>query len=83
MSQTEDCSPRDSLSDSCEELFQRTMAFRIVLYLVRAKNIKQVRDTFIKGFKNKQTKKQIRIYTVNHYGLGTWEGSLIIEGVPT
>ena len=41
------------------------------------KNIKQVRDTFLQGLK-----KQISTYRASQYGLGIWEGSLIIEGVP-
>ena len=43
------------------------------------------RDTFIQGFKKKKkTKKtqQISMYTARQYGLGTWEGSLIIQEVP-
>ena len=53
MNQTEDYSPRDSLSDNPEELLWRSMVFSTVLYLVRTKNIRQVRDTFLKGLKKK------------------------------
>ena len=45
---------------------------------LRTKNIKRVRDTFLEGFK----KKQVSTYTGSLYGLGTWEGNLIMEGVP-
>ena len=60
--------------------------FLAVLYLVRTKNIKQVRDTFLQGFKNKKKQKQKNrtdqyVHTASQYGLGTWKGSLIIEGV--
>ena len=65
------------ISQITEQLLQRSMVFSTVLYLVRTKNIKQVRDTFLQSFK----KKQISTYTVSLYGPGTWEGSLIIEGV--
>ena len=51
MSQTEDNSLEDSFSYNSEELLlQRSMVFSTVLYLVRRKNIKQVRDTFLQGF---------------------------------
>ena len=36
------------------------MVSSTVLYLVRIKNIKQVRDTFLQGFKT-----QVRMYTVS------------------
>ena len=47
-------------------------------FRLRTKNIKRVRNTFLEGFK----KKQASTYTASHYGLGTWEGNLIMEGVP-
>ena len=48
MSQTEDCSPGDRLSDNSEEPLQRSMVFSTVLCLVRTKNIRQFRDTFLR-----------------------------------
>ena len=48
--QAKDYSPKASLSDYSEELLWRSKAFSTVLYLVRTKNIKQVRDTFFQGF---------------------------------
>ena len=82
MSQTEDYSPGDSLSDNSEELLQRSMVFSTVLYLFRTKNIKQVSDRFLQGFKKKKEKQQISMYIASQHGLGPWEGTLIIEGVP-
>ena len=60
---TEDYSLGDSLSYNFEELLQRRMVLSTVLYLVRTKNMKQVRDTFLQGFKNKQIKNQTSMYT--------------------
>ena len=51
MSQTEDYSPEDSLSDYSVGLLWRSMIFSTVLYLLRTKNIKEVGDTFLQGFK--------------------------------
>ena len=51
MSHTEDHSPEDSFPDYSEKLLQRSMVFSTALRLVRTKNIKQVRDTFLEGFK--------------------------------
>ena len=50
-SQTEDYCPGDSLSDSSEELLQRSMVFSTVLCLVRTKNIKHDRGTFLQDYK--------------------------------
>ena len=61
-----------------EELLRRSMVFSSVLYLVRTKDIKQVWGTFLQGFK-----KQMSQYTASQNGLGAWEGSLIIKGVPS
>ena len=55
MSQIEDYSPEDSLSDNSEELLQRSTVFSTVLYLIRTKNIKQVRIHSFKDSKNKKT----------------------------
>ena len=54
MSQTEDYILEDSLLDNSEKLLQRILVFSTVLYLVRTKNIKQIRDTFLQGFKKKK-----------------------------
>lgn len=54
MSQTEDYILEDSLFDNSEKLLQRILVFSTVLYLVRTKNIKQIRDTFLQGFKKKK-----------------------------
>ena len=54
MSQTEDYIPEDSFLDNSEKLLQRILVFSTVLYLVRTKNIKQIRDTFLQGFKKKK-----------------------------
>ena len=48
--------PGDNLSDNSEELLWRSMVFSTVLYLVRTKNVKQIRDTFLQGFKKKGQK---------------------------
>ena len=50
MSQTEDYSPEDSLSDNAEELLRRSRVFSTDLCLVRTKNIHQVRDRFLQAF---------------------------------
>lgn len=51
MSQTEDYSPKDRKTDDSEELLQRNMVFSPVLYFVRTKNTKQVRNPFWPGLK--------------------------------
>ena len=51
MRQTEDYIPGDTLSYNSKELLQRSVVFSTVSYLVRGKNVKQVRDTFLQGFK--------------------------------
>ena len=51
MHQTEVHSPHDRFSDNSEELFQRSMVYRTVLYLVRTKNIKHVRNIVLQVFK--------------------------------
>ena len=55
MSQTEDYILEDSLLDNSEKLLQRILVFSTVLYLVRTKNIKQIRDTFLQGLKKNST----------------------------
>jgi len=57
------------------------MIFQHSLYLVRTKNVKQVRD-ISKLRKNKTKTHEItdQQYTASQYGLGTWEENLIIEG---
>ena len=57
----------------------RSRVFSTVFYLVRTKNIKQVRVAFLQGFKKK--KEQTSMYTATQYDLGTWEG-ILIKGVP-
>jgi len=47
-------------SHNSEELIWKSTVFSTVLYLVRIKNIKQVRDTFLQGFKS-----QVSMYTVS------------------
>ena len=47
LSQTEDYSPEDNFSYNSEEPLWRSMVFSTVLYLVRTKNVRQVRDTFL------------------------------------
>ena len=74
-----DYNPEDSLSDNSKELLQRNMVFSRVLFLVTTKTIKQVRYTFLQ-YLSKQTK--FSTCTVSQYGLGAWEGSLIVKGVP-
>ena len=74
-------------SQITEDVLWRGVVSSTVFYVVRTKNIKQVRDIFLQGFKkteqNRTTKKkQISTYTVGQYDLGTWKGSLIMEGVP-
>ena len=57
LSQTEDYSPEDRVSDNSEELLWRRMVLGTVLYLVRTKNIKQVKKTFLQVFKKKKPQK--------------------------
>lgn len=47
LSQTEDDSQEDRFSDNSEKLLCRSMVFSTVLGLVRTKNIKRIRDTFL------------------------------------
>ena len=55
MSQTEKFSLGDSPSDNSEELLQRSMVFSTVLhYYVRIKNIKEVRNILLQGYRKKQ-----------------------------
>ena len=75
VSQTEDYSPEDGLSDNSEELLQGSKVFSTVFCLLRTKKIEQVRDIYLQGCK----KSQVSTYTVSHYDLGTWEGSLAVE----
>ena len=77
MSQTEDYSLGTIFPDDSEKLLYRSMVSNTVLYLVRTKNIKQVRDT-VQG----NTHTQINMYTTSQHGFGTWEGSLNIKGKP-
>ena len=51
VSQTEDCGPEDSLAGCSEDLLRRNSVASTVLCLVWTKNIKQVRDTFLHGWK--------------------------------
>ena len=69
-----DYSPGDSLSDNSVQLLWRSMIFQHSLYLVRTKNVKQVRD-ISKLRKNKTKTHEItdQQYTASQYGLGTWE----------
>ena len=75
MSQTEDCSPEASLSDCSESLLRRSGVFSTVFCLVRTENIKSRRPSL--WFQ----KNQIPTYPGHQCGLGTWEGSLTVEGV--
>ena len=77
MIQTEDYSPEASFPDFSEKLLWRSRVFSTVLRLVRTKNVQQVRETFLQGFK-----KQTSTYTAGQHGLGTREGRLIIKGGP-
>ena len=77
-SQTKDYNPEGSLSDDAEGPLPGSVFLSPVLCLLRTKNIKQVRGTFLQGFEEKQTS----MYTVSQDGLGAWEGSLIIKGAP-
>ena len=45
--QTEDYCPGDNLSESSEELLQQSIVFNTVLCLIRTKNIKYDRGTFV------------------------------------
>lgn len=49
--------------DYSEKLLWRSRVFRTVLYLVRIKNIKQVRVTYLQGLKRKKKKEQTSMYT--------------------
>ena len=76
MNQTEDCSPEDSLLDYSEKLLWGSMVSAQFM------SCQNNRDTLIQGFKKKKKPQQISMYTASQYGLGTWEGSLIIQEVP-
>ena len=54
-------SPGASLSNSPEELFQRSMIFSTVLCLVGTKNIKHDRGTFLQGFKKVRSARTPRV----------------------
>ena len=54
------------------------MVFNTVLCLVRAKK-HQISQGYIPS---RFPKKEIITYTASQYGLGTWEGSLNLEGGP-
>lgn len=41
----------DSFSDGAEEVLQRSIIFRTILYFVRTKNIKRDRGIFLQDFK--------------------------------
>ena len=69
-----DHSPGDSLSGHSEDLLWGSLVFSTILYLVRSKNIKQVKDVL---FQVKKTDQQTASPSVH----GTWGGNLIIEGV--
>ena len=49
-------SPPNSFSDNSEELLWRSMVFNTVLCIFRAKNIKQVKDTFLQVKKKKENR---------------------------
>ena len=68
MSQTEDYSLGDSLSYNFEELLQRRMVLSTVLYLVRTKNIKQVRDTFLQGSRKTDQNVHSKSAWLSHLG---------------
>ena len=51
MSQTEDYSAEAGFPDDSEKLLWRSRVFNTVSCLVRTKNIKEVRETFLQGFK--------------------------------
>ena len=49
-SQAGDHSLGDSFSDGAEEMLQRSIIFRTILYFVRTKNIKSDRGIFLQDF---------------------------------
>lgn len=51
MNQTEDCSPEIGFPDDSAKLLQRSKVSSTILCLVKTKNIKPVRETFLQGFK--------------------------------
>ena len=55
--------PGRQLSDNSEELLWRNVVFSTGLYLVRTKNIKQVRDTMFKVSKQNKTTTTTKTYT--------------------
>ena len=71
-------SPEAYFPDDSEKLFRRCRIFSTVLYLVRTKNIKQVRDTFLQGFKKKNSPASTQQVSV---ALTPGKG-VIIEGGP-
>ena len=70
-------SPEAYFPDDSEKLFRRCRIFSTVLYLVRTKNIKQVRDTFPQGFKKKNSPASTQQVSV---ALAPGKG--VIEGGP-
>ena len=67
-------SPEAIFPDYSEKLLWRSRLFSTVLYLVRTKNFKQIRVTFLQCFKKK--KKKTSTYAVSQDGLSTWKGSV-------
>ena len=53
MSQTEDYSPEDNLSDNSEELLWRGMVYPHNCISCQSKEHQEARDTFLQGFKNR------------------------------
>ena len=75
--QTEEHSPKESLSDDSEELPQRSMILALLYVLLKQRTSnKSGRHSF------KVSKKQTGTCTASQYDLGTWERSLITEGGP-
>ena len=71
LSQTEDYSPEARFPDVSEKLLQRSRVFSTGLYLVRTKTIKQVRETFLQGFRKKKKPDQhIHSESVQPWPLG-------------
>ena len=62
-----------SFPGDTEKLLSRSRVFSTGLYLVRTKNIKQVRVRFLQGLKKKPKPKQqwSSMYTVSQHGLDT------------
>lgn len=72
-SQTENYSPEDSFLVALG-IYPREAWFSAVLYLIRTKNIKHDRGTFLQVFKKK--KKDRLAHPVSQYDLGAGKGSL-------